>query len=474
MKKKYYCMMMVVILVSNVYASVFSSQYPIGTYSYLGNKNYVYNNRDAFCSYLHDMGYNTSIIEVFSPGGTTVTDYNDLYDKFYDHELDAIVMDKRWDMNNQYSTYALSTGSYHRFEAEYSSGTEVTLGDNLKSRYWYRSRTDNHATRVGKVYTFDNDSWQCERGVDPVGFAYTDLKWRWNTAAGDSVRIGKEFLVKKLDTPDNDNFIYITYNLSVSDFPNNVSSTTPLLGLMPCGFPYEGSGYATVENTLLHYNYSNAQTGEATLFTYGDYLGLGSPLGAFTITLRVSYSELLLKDLFAETDNWWKRVLVNLNPRLMWYGNCDLLLDYIEIEDQLFHNMKTVNNGTISLNPTVANQMNNQISTIYPSSHPELVTSVYTFDEPTQPLWKSYQMIEDASNSTMMSACYDLRYHDFPLTDAPGKYYDNIEAFLDVTSPKVIMPDIYPLRHFADRWVASFHDSLQYYIDTKLTSIPFL
>ncbi len=118
----------------------FSSSFPIGTYSYLGNENYVYSNREAFSTYMHDLGYNTNIIEVFEPNDHYVADYSDLYNKLNINYLDSIIMDKRWSTGNNYSTYALTTGSYKRFEAEYTNGNAVAIGDNLRSEYWYRSQ----------------------------------------------------------------------------------------------------------------------------------------------------------------------------------------------------------------------------------------------------------------------------------------------------------------------------------------------
>jgi len=78
-----------VALVGTIFASSFSSTFPIGTYSYMGNENYVYNNREALCAYMHDLGYNTNIMEIFSPGTLAVTSYSDLYTKLYNNGLDA-------------------------------------------------------------------------------------------------------------------------------------------------------------------------------------------------------------------------------------------------------------------------------------------------------------------------------------------------------------------------------------------------
>ena len=371
--KREITLLLLIILIGTIFASKYSSRFPIGTYSYMGNRNYVYDNREFFIDSMLDLGYNTNIMEVFSSGDSSVSDYSDVFTKMYnDGEvgLDAIIMDKRWDSAHYNSTYAYSTGSYQRFEAEYTSGEHVLEGDNLLRQYWYRSRSDtlSMAKREGKYSLNDPGIWQCNRGEHEPGYAYTDLKYRWNTAADDSIRIGKEFYIKQLATPDTQNFIYITYSFLLSNVPDTLTENTPLVAFIPGGFPYNGSGgHELFSNQLVHENEYNDKTGCVTTFTYDDYSNLPNPSGRINVTIKISYAELNNKSLLAETDNWWKKKLVNLNPRLFWFGQCDLRLDYIDIEDQIFHDMKVVDgSGNIIMDPSVASAMTTHMGSIAP------------------------------------------------------------------------------------------------------------
>lgn len=140
------------------------------------------------------------------------------------------------------------------------------------------------------------------------------------------------------------------------------------MAFIPEGFPYNTSGgHELFSNRLVHENEYNDNTGSVTTFTYDDYSNLPNPSGWITVTIKISYAELNNKSLLAETDNWWKKKLVNLNPRLFWFGQCDLRLDYIDIEDQIFHDMKVVDgSGNIIMDPSVASAMTTHMGSIAP------------------------------------------------------------------------------------------------------------
>lgn len=448
-----------------------ATAFPLGTYSYLGNKVHVYDNRDDFTSYMQDLGYNTNIIEIFSPNSTAYSSYVDLYEKLSTKGIKAIVMDKR--SNEAHSSYGLSIGSYQRFEAEYKDGEAVNLGDNLVSKYWYRSNSDINE-RVGQLDLFDRDFWLCSKdSVPDGGFAYTDLNYRWNTVNGDSVRIGKEFFIKTLDSPDTSNYLYITYAFNISNIDAELNVSTPLLAFMPCGYRYSNGGHALNPVDLPHEG--NSSNGTITYFRLEDFYNSGNSNGIVTHTIKIKYSDMLSDTLFVEGN--FQRTLVNLNPRLYWYANCDLKLDYIEFEDQLFHNMKGVDeNGNIVLNPVYQGGLTTGISSLFPSVYPDIVSGIYTFDEPRQGQWKSFKMIQDEIPSTLdcMTASYDWQYNTFPLTGTGGSntmYYSHIDGFRAVAQPNITMPDIYPLRYENNYIDWNNENGLQRVIDNKVVKV---
>ena len=57
--KKLTVLAIVCLLLSSV---LFSIEYPLGTFSYMGNKKWAYENKETFNSYMEQLGYNTSII----------------------------------------------------------------------------------------------------------------------------------------------------------------------------------------------------------------------------------------------------------------------------------------------------------------------------------------------------------------------------------------------------------------------------
>ena len=448
-----------------------ATTFPLGTYSYLGNKEHVYDNRDEFTDYMQDLGYNTNIIEIFSPGSAAYSSYDDLYVKLSDKGIKAIVMDKR--SNEAYSSYGLSTGSYQRFEAEYKDGSAVGEGDNLVSKYWYRSNSDTQE-RVGQLFIPDNRFWLCLKDSIPDGgFAYTDLKYRWNTVGGDSIRIGKEFYIKKLNSPDTSNYLYITYKFNISNVDSGINVSTPLLAFMPCGYPYLDGGHASAPEYLTHEgNPPNAIT---TYYRLEDFNNSGSLDGTVTHTIKIKYSDLLSHNLMVDGSSM--RTLVNLNPRLYWYANCDLKLDYIEFEDQLFHDMKEVDgSGNIVLNPVYQGGLTTGISSLFPSVYTDVVSGLYTLDEPRQGQWKAYKMIQDEVPYSLdcMTASYDWQYNKFRLygtTEPNSKYYNHIDAFRTVAQPKITMPDIYPLRPENEYVDWNSENGLQKIIDNKVVEV---
>ncbi len=60
--KKLTVLAIVCLLLSSV---LFSIDYPLGTFSFMGNKEWAYNNQDTFNSYMQQLGYNTSIIQLY-------------------------------------------------------------------------------------------------------------------------------------------------------------------------------------------------------------------------------------------------------------------------------------------------------------------------------------------------------------------------------------------------------------------------
>lgn len=181
----------------------------MGVYSHLSEYSNQFMFLDDFSYSMHQLGYNTNVMETISGG----PNLNAIYYSLNNNGIDAIVIDNNPNNttgNEKYSTNRLSAGSYYSFEAEYKDETAVTNDDQIVSQYWYGTRDGDFTydpVRIGSQSFSDFSPppqngrvWKCTPGVS--GWAYTDLRWRWkandlNSSPSLSIRIGKEFKLKK-------------------------------------------------------------------------------------------------------------------------------------------------------------------------------------------------------------------------------------------------------------------------------------
>ena len=404
----------VLIIIASSLPGLNFKDFPLGCYSYLGNEKYVYDNREDMIDAMHDLGYNSNILEIHSPHTSDTfnaySDYGDLFTKLSEQNIGFVIMDKRWDIDKQFSTYPLSTSSYYQFEAKYNNDAEIVTGDLQHSEKWYTTREKHGLERIGHL---DNNGywWECIPEQDDPGYAYTDLFYRWQNASGDSIRIGQEFLIKRpIDSNIDDHYIYITYNFHIESVRIGLDLDFPLVSFHPCGYRYHNNDpntwYESTPRPLAHTNMTNLTVGEQTDFTWGDYLNLPSPTDEINVTIKISYND-LMADSLLWYGSWSHWNLVNLNPRMYWHDNCELSLKSVEIEDQLYHD--------IVMNSSLAQSIGNQISD-FPSSSNGF-QGIYSLDEPMQGQWEAYKVIQDAMPTGLefMTASYDKHYRKFPM-----------------------------------------------------------
>jgi len=478
--KKLTVLAIVCLLLSSV---LFSADYPLGTFSFMGNKEWAYNHRNAFNSYMQQLGYNTSLIELFSTtypaiDGPVSSDLAGVFSSMRTHGLNAAIMDKTYSPRETGSSYAYTTGSYIKFEAEFSNWAEIKPGDGSASNYWYGSRETRYMVRdvngfkslaiqqrVG-VPDDDDDSsygfvWRCEAGQDRAGFAYGDLRYRWkgrpSVSGGDSldIRIGQEFILKKinpLETPSSSDKLYIRYSFKLEGI-DSLADNDGILVFSIVGYPYAGGGHAVspdslkliVGNSVIGKEYNLTRSAYESLPAHPDYSGYRY------LDVEVSYAELFSKKLLADNSAWSYR-LVNINPRVYWLGNCDLSLDFIEIRDQFYKNIES-NPGVYEA--AIASRMSYLQSIYQQNGSPEYISHMFTFDEPYQPQFRSYQKLETSPQLSgrpekQFTAVNVRGFRRFPIGIDPNipnetKYYNNVEAFINVANPKYLMVNPYPI-----------------------------
>lgn len=223
--------------------------------------------------------------------------------------------------------------------------------------------------------------------------------------------------------------------------PEDLPGDTVLLSFIPAGFRYNTAteSFFDYPEPIVHTN--GTQTGTKTVLTMDDYRNMcGGGLtsdGFLKIELRISYYELDNRHLLSEVNSSTYR-MVNFNPRVFYSGYGTLELDCIEIEDMLHRKMKEnydyFQDGLVS-----------RVNTLSQSS--DILTGVYTYDEPHQPQFDTFflmqRMLGERPQRTM-TAIADYRYREFQMQGS--EYYDHIDAFIKLAKPKAVMPDPYPIR----------------------------
>ena len=430
-------------------AAKHSDDFLLGTYSYLRNSGNSAQ-REALYRQMQALGYNSNLVETFEDNADLATLLKEL-DSF---GLDAWLADKTWpgpssDVKS-YPSYALSTNNLLRFEAEFASEKDLKYGDGLDNQHWYAARSDKKMPRVGRPVDIAGASygwaWQASMGKDRPGWLFTDLRYRWPNKNGAYVRFGKEFVLRQLDPPGHENsFIRVTYRFRIGTVKKDLRIDEPLLRFDVSGYELQGGVFSAQARVLRHLNQDRGLT--ETVFRLNDLL-LSSG-GDFTeITLRIPYSDLLAANLLsadhdgdpATPDSQELLRLVNLNPRLWWYGNCDVELDYVEIEDQLHHDLVT--------NRTVMRQGIQERMLSLVAAGAGNLSGFYTFDEPHLGQFAGFKLIEDAAHEAgtrVFTAVYDYQGKNFVLDKQNQVYYDHVDAFRKLAQPQIIAPDIYPL-----------------------------
>ncbi|MCK9243148.1 MAG: T9SS type A sorting domain-containing protein [Candidatus Cloacimonadaceae bacterium] len=439
---------------------------------------------------MNDLGYNTNIMKAFNVLNT------ELYDTMRNNGLNAIVIDGAWDPATGASGFApLTTACYHKFEAEFVDEDNISSTDATDSRFWYGTRSEflpNPNQRYGIKQPNQDASngyvWRYSPvqappgGVPPIpgvhsGFAYTNLTYRWqyrdeanNTA---TTRVGKEFRVYKYSNNYAGNYFYISFKLkydlaNLQDLPDN----TVLLEFMPSGYQYSGSGHSQTGTPLNHTN--GTQSGNVTYLTKGNYNSYPVDYyGFIMVELVISYADLLASGLMIdEVPSSSRWLLVNLNPVVKYYDYDDFLLDYIEYEDHMHREMMQ------NYNTGFSSGITQRLNTLIPAGYEDMVTNIYTMDEPFQPHFDSYKRVQtklQEDGIEPLTAIYDMHFRKYQMNSAAPKFYDHIDNFKKSANPSIIMPDIYPIRadYVYQNWNAgvddlNYENSLQWMLDNKL------
>lgn len=459
MKKKLF-ILVIVLVVWFTMSAKHSDDFVNGNYTY-----WSYYNPTLMFDFMQQCGYNSTIVQIRNEHETptnlpAVTSMLNAMDA---RSIDAIMIDKSWDAfqsNSKYTTHNLSLSNYKRYEAEYFADSDIVGDDHKNDQLYYSSRTTNNIgeiIRIGFQEYIEGKSnehgWKCNRNPSNTeGYAYNDTYFRWrNENSTTYSRLGEEgqFLNFYYDTTLNNHmmqntYVYFTFALTLDNFDRNEANPIDLLRFELCGYDWSGN---FVE--IPHINIQAEEEGTQTILTQYDYDRTGVPVDGFGNKLIVLKIRLLtLKNLGMLTGDEQlpgRYSLSNIIPRLYWYGNSDLVLDYIEMEDSIHEKMRT--------EETLTNQyLNNRINYIKNLAPGNNIRYFYSFDEPHQPQFDSYKRVQNGisgTNPTIFTASYEYRKSMVKSpgsTDPMEKYYQHQKAFIDYVDPNIIAPDVYPLR----------------------------
>lgn len=437
--------------------AVVTNEFPFGVYSLLHNSNkYFGENRGKIAEYMKLMGYNFTVMQT----NNSDTDLDGLLAVLAENDVDAVLSDKCWSNDpadsRHYAMLALSTSNFQRFEAEFSDAKPVKAEDINQSSYWYGSvigKNNPNAPKRTGVQVSDPDAsyehaWQCSQKRDKAGYAFTDITYRWENRRGESVKMGQGFLIHnthQISIKDTDS-LYVKYRIKLDKINPSLREDEVLFSFSPMG--YLGRATEFADSSMVKHSFAK-QTGFSSNFTVRDFKALGQPKGYFDLELRMSYNDLresgLLTNDFSYNPsadgNWWWYGFRGFSPRLYWNGNCDLSLDYLELEDQIHRNFRT--------QPDVyRSRINQRLRELTSLPHGNIIRNFYPLDEPYQTHQNSFRELNsmiDSDLPTMFTASYDIEHQEFLMGDGKS-YFDQVSLVREQMKPSIIAPDIYPMK----------------------------
>ncbi|MFA5281750.1 MAG: hypothetical protein WC368_03435 [Candidatus Cloacimonadaceae bacterium] len=442
MRRSYRIILLLLLLCLHLGAK-HSDEFMIGTYSYITNSfPFFFEHKELLSRYMQEMGYNSNVIET----NKNDKDLEGLLATLDKYGIDAWITDRGYSDDladdGHYAITPLATSSYQRFEAEYLDEKDLHPGDGKDQRFWYASRNDNIITRTGAVATDSKASngyvWRSVRGKDKAGYAMGDLRYRWPNINGYYVRFGHPFHVYQKSPPAfADDYFWITYRFKLSDIAPDAKPDTELLRFEVLGFELEGTGFAAKATPLM----ARSPKGSAQKISYtvADHERSRDKDGFVDFVVKIPYKDLIDANLLKEL-NATLMVLDNLNARMYWQGNCNLELDYVEIEDQLSRELRTMDS---SYRERIVRRARELIS-----KGKGNVNGLYAFDEPFQGQFNSYRLLMDImaeADIEIISATYDYQHMNIVVDKENDIRYNHLLGFLSEVKPRNFAPDIYPL-----------------------------
>ena len=434
-----------------------SDNFLLGNYSYWRTYGIHSSVADSVFQRMQDCGYNSTICNTYSNSIDTDDLLTNMLHIMDTYSLDAILTDYAWDAmqsSDKYGTRGFTLSNFQKYEAEFSDEDCVSTFDSTDDMFYYFSRIEemSDTLRTGTAFQLSGKSndnvWLCTPGNNP-GYAYKNITYRWKEeGSNDYDKLTEELQFINMswdsDLTDymlNNTYLFFTFAFTIPDYNRDISHPINLVRFELCGYNWQGE--------FKKLNFINEHDGvcdELILEQYDfDDITRGDAWNNKLYTLKISLKT-LNDNGFLSADGVFsgRRVISDINPRMYWYGNSTLQLDYIEVEDNV-HKVMTSDASQFS------DRLNQRISSLNAMSLGNL-KYLYSFDEPNQAQFDSFKRVQDAienNNPTIVTAVYDKQrdmIKDNSEADPLSKYYHHQRAFIEKASPEILSPDLYPVK----------------------------
>ncbi len=422
---------------------------------------------DLLGHYLHEAGFNATTYSLILDGDFDKLD--DLLPALDRDSIDAIHYDLTWsdailNRTPEIGVASLSCGNYLHMESEYmlhwtppvppnTQGffdpdilPEYDDSDNDKMNYVFQHDTGHRVYEEG-VYSNER-AWVCDPALlHNAGLALYCPRFRWSTGSTALSRyISNDFkFLKSADAhPENENKLYLRVALKWTEGATNVPVATIKLKVLKKTY---------IDHLGINPSFDTVNTGDYDVNDQDLYQKL------VLIPESSSYTEeLFSNDLNdAPVDEFGHRFHIfeytvslppnsgsfnSIDPEIYWEGHTKLYIDYIELEDELHHQMMIDNSEFLT-------RLQRRLDNIDGLGF-DNIAYYYTADEPYQGSFDTYKKLQtymSERHKKIITANYEPSIDKATVKpnslNLPSYYHPGL--FLESASPERIMVDYYPL-----------------------------
>ncbi|HPM01407.1 MAG TPA: hypothetical protein PK816_04540 [Candidatus Cloacimonadota bacterium] len=357
---------------------------------------------------------------------------------FYDmvNKLDSLGFDVTLGDKDLQGPYFSSYGNYYRFEAEYTI-KQSEMPSHFQNSSWFYGIDYDKEANVSIINDRNIKVLQCKPSeVNKEYYAWKDLKVRETMSSiwlkGKPVSYLTGIIITHPDT-SLINTLYFRYRIKAEGAHSGPLFDSGLKIAVKDGkdllFDYDVSQLLTPDKLT---------NSNDNCVSYSDFKKYkNDEQGYVTIEFRLSLNQLksYLKEQGISLETYWDGKILYLCPTFKYKNNGIISLDYIEIEDNLHHQLKK-SNSVLSKN------LRNRLAEISRINRLKgNIVYLESRDEPLPSQFNSHKIVNSYASKYQFGLitainCYGMNYSD-------NRRYDLINHFVKETQTDVICPDFY-------------------------------